>query len=99
MQASRNKRACACGNIIERIFDSVKNIAENSGAESNAKGRACRINGITGFKSGGFLVDLNNSLVAVDSDNLADKALIADKDHFGHLQVGFSFNRNNRTVY
>ena len=85
-------------NFGQRSFDTVKDIAENSRAERNAHGRACRNNRFAGFKSRSFLINLNRGKIGVNLNYLSDKSCISDINRFHHFKVGLTFYGNDRAV-
>ena len=83
----------------QRAFNSVENIAYNTGAEGDRHGVTGRINRLAAFKPRRNLINLNNGAAFAYFNNLAYKLFLADKHHFLHKKVACVFNRYNRTVY
>ena len=86
-------------NSFKRSFDTVKNIINNTRSEEYIHRSTCALNRVTRFKSGCFLINLNSCDVIGNTDNLTDKSLLSDMNHFHHFKAVGIFYGNNRSVY
>ena len=94
-----NKRTCFFFNSLQRSFDTVKDVVNNTGAEKNIHRSTGTLNGIARFKSCCFLINLNSCDVVCNTDDFTDKLLLAYMNHFHHLKAVGIFYGNNRSVY
>ena len=82
--AVSNERARKLLQLFQRSFDTVKDVVEYSRSERRAHGSTRALHRLVRHKPCCALIDLDCRKIAGYPDDLADKALVADKDHFLH---------------
>ena len=97
-RTSGNKRTAHFFDRLQRTFDSVKDIINNTGTQQHIHWRARAVNGIARFQTCCFLIDLNCGEPIVDPDDLTHKTGLSDIYHLHHREGTGAFNGNNRTV-
>ena len=83
--------------LSERSFDTVENIRDYSRGEGCRHRCSRTFHRLTGLQPRCRLIDLNSSVVRLNSDDLTDKSFLTDIDHFLHregLCIGYLYYRS-----
>ena len=82
--AAGNKGTAFFLNRLQRALNAVKNIVKNAGAKRYIHGAARAHDRFAGAQTCRFLIHLNGRQLTGNADHFADKALLADVNHFRH---------------
>ena len=87
LDAAGDELAVVAGDHVQRPLDAVVDLLDESGAELDRELRAGGGHLLARADAAGLLVDLDRHAVALDADDLAEQAGVADLDHLVHDRV------------
>ena len=97
-RASADERARLLLDRLERTLDAVENVVDDARSEQDVHRRARARDRVARLEACRLLIHLDRGQPVGDADDLADKILLSDVNHFHHLKAVRVLDGDNRTV-
>jgi len=90
---------CHVVNVLEGALNTIEDGVQNTRSELKGEGLAGLLDGIADGHTGGVLVNLNGGGVFFETNDLSDKSVITDTNHFVHTSAGHARRHDERSCH